>query len=110
MSEPVEKSYFDLLVDLGTELVGKQAVPRPPNQLAELGKRWLTANSKKLREVVCEARVTKAVLNGKDSIVLVTAVADLIAGAFSGVSPFTVAALLVKFGLDRLCSGERLEF
>ena len=58
-----------------------------------------------LREQICLAEGVKAAhaTTGNSKVLLVAAIVDCIAGATTGVSPVTVAVLLVTEGIDTFC-------
>ena len=70
-------------------------------------KDWIKKNKLKIVDVVCNnENVIKCSLS-KDrtygKVLLATAIADLLGSILTGVSPFTVAVLLVKEGLESFC-------
>lgn len=69
------------------------------------GRKWFADHKARLAEVVCSSPRVAAwrASAEKSPNMIFTALADLVAGLVIGVSPFTVAALIMKFGLDRLC-------
>ena len=69
------------------------------------GKAILKNAKKALRSQICSSEnVRRAYASTENSkVLLVSAVIDCIAGAVTGVSPITVAVLLVKEGIDELC-------
>ena len=60
-------------------------------------------NLEVIKEKLCNDEKLKNLIKKSDGIVLVTAIVDLISSIITGVSPFTVAALLVKKGITKLC-------
>ena len=103
---PIEHlSEQELLVQIGLELTRgeERAVPFDPRELLERGKAWLSAMGKELAERVCTAEV-RALLRESDTPTLIAAIADLVASCCFGVSPITVAYLLVRRGLQKFCS------
>lgn len=68
---------------------------------------WLADNAAQLQKAVCgpaTARLRNLEGTSRDAAALIIGVADLIADAVVGISPLTVAAILVKIGLDRFCN------
>ena len=68
---------------------------------------WENQQRVNLRKSICGSDPYRAYIEnpeGWDWVMIVTALADLIAGVVVGVSPLTVAALILKKGLDKLCA------
>jgi hypothetical protein len=109
INELDNRSIDDLLELVGTELMGRNAAADPKSQVIDRARRWLRQKLATLHPAICGSEVVKQVLESSDRVALITAVADVIAGLIVGVSPVTVAAILTKLGLKRLCSGEGVE-
>lgn len=69
------------------------------------GKAILANARRTLRQRICVDERVKAecAAAGNPKVLLAAAIVDCIAGAVTGVSPITVAVLLVREGLDSLC-------
>jgi hypothetical protein len=96
----------ELLRALGSELTGPQAFPLQPRELAERGTRWLSAQTAYLQQHVCSNSSIRSFATSKeqsDDITIVVELAKLLAGLILPVNPVTLAALLVKRGLNVLC-------
>lgn len=68
--------------------------------------RVILENAKRtLRDRLCASELVRTTHDGASNtkVQLVAAVIDVVAGAVAGVSPITVAVLLVKEGLGTLC-------
>lgn len=68
---------------------------------------WFNQSEKKLKSIICDSRIYAIYKNNPkrwDWVMIVAALADLISSATTGVPPATAAALLLKKGLDGLCS------
>lgn len=89
-----------LLRMLGTA----QSVGASPGT-ANDGKVILENVRRTVRERMCSDRAVRSAhrATGNSKVVLIAAVADCIAGAITGVSPITVAVLLVREGLEVVC-------
>ncbi len=89
----------DLLLELG--LVGHDAFPRGPLQRAEEVYRSIRES---LREAICnDPKVLALRADESHRPELVAAIADIVAGSTIGVPPFTVAVLMLRDGLPKLC-------
>ncbi len=91
--------------DLLLRMLGaEQALGATPGTSRD-GRVILENAKRKLRDQICADTkvhtVHKATENSR--VLLVAAVLDCIAGAVTGVSPITIAVLLVKEGLETLC-------
>lgn len=78
-----------------------------PDALREKGQRWLELQNANLTRKICKDwNFSEKIKDPRyqDSVILSAAIADLIAGMFKLVPPVTVAVLLVKRGLERLCA------
>ncbi|WP_298982723.1 hypothetical protein [uncultured Roseibium sp.] len=98
-------SKVDLFARLGGELtatdIGGASEDRPA-QIAQ-GKAWFRSRKTNLQKAICPEVNRFSAKVRTDTVALVAAIADLIVSICAGVSPITVAALCVKYGLDRLC-------
>ncbi|WP_309385803.1 hypothetical protein [Cerasicoccus frondis] len=72
----------------------------------EKGRTWFQRHKTELREKVCGTYLAKLAADengGWDRVLIVAGIADLIANRCVGVSPLSVAALILKLGLNSLC-------
>lgn len=89
---------------IGSEISsGQDAFPPDKQELIRTGKRWWTHNRERLLTSVCSSEVIKNISESGDELALVVAVLDLISGIMTGISPATVAVLIVKLGLGKVC-------
>ena len=95
----------ELWVQIGRELTREEehALPLDARDLRDRAKAWFSANKKALEDRICIPDVRK-VFDGGDTPTLITAIADLISACCTGVSPVTVAYLLVRKGLNTFCA------
>jgi hypothetical protein len=100
-----EFSEADLLARIGRELTANDVGGAPGGRPALIaqGKAWFSSKSADLKKTICPKVQEFGELVRTDTVALIAAIADLIASICVGVSPITVAALCVKYGLDRLC-------
>jgi hypothetical protein len=100
------KSEDDLLHEIGekSELT-LNSFPKRKDEFIEDGKNWLNENLPNLQHKICNNSKVKKLLDTKgiDDVTLYSAIADLITSLSIGFAPFSVAALLVKRGLHKLC-------
>lgn len=96
----------DLLELIGRDLSEKRRrmLPIPRSKLIKLARAWIDSKTSELREAVCNSVAVRDLVNNSDSAQLATAIVDLIAGMCTGVSPMTVAYLLIKRQIKVLCS------
>jgi hypothetical protein len=103
----LETDLDELYSALGKEVAGP-GMTRGTRNLRKLGREWLKAKREQLSAAVCHDPKVRALCeDGKKGgrIILVAAVTDLVASLVVGVSPVTVAVLLVREGLTSLCEG-----
>lgn len=93
----------DLFLAVGSQLAEGEKFMKPPSvsELILKGKVWFDLHVDRFQSAVCQEKVRK-LLQG-DEAVLITAIADLIAGIFTGVSPVTVSLLICKKGVSSFC-------
>ena len=101
----VDQLYSALWIEHQVGFRDEQRLESLSNVVAR-GKELFQSFEAKLRKAICEdwnycEKMKKEQF--KDATTLATAIADLISGLFLGVSPFTIAAILTKIGLDRFC-------
>lgn len=106
----LELSESDLLYLLGGEVVPKQHGMMALDGIDELvnaAKQWLKESRPEIQGSVCGHPVVQAIRADKNlksqRVLLLLAIADVFAGKAWSVSPFVVAALIIKQGLDELC-------
>ncbi|WP_157973681.1 hypothetical protein [Tropicimonas sp. IMCC34043] len=68
--------------------------------------RWIGENKKELQSRICGPM--RKFIEGEDGtrrekVLLIAAIADVLAGASIGIAPLTAAALLLTYGIKRLC-------
>lgn len=97
-----EQQLFDELGrDLAATTFGAGELPSE-----DVGRSWFAAHLDTLRSKVCGSNIAEVYRQNPakwDNVMLIAAISDLVAGAITGVSPVTVAALIVKKGIEKLC-------
>ena len=99
-----EDSLFEMIgASLSQEEIG--LLPKSRKSLIRIGKNWWENNKVKILSLICKNRASLRLDEAfnKDEVQLILAIADLIAGFIIGVSPFVVASLVIKLGIDRIC-------
>lgn len=107
MSKEVDELYLELGKQLASS--AQRVIPLPPFRYIQVAKQWLSDHKREIKERVCADSSIKALLSNNrigDRLVVAAAVCDLISSITVGLSPVTVAVLLVKEGLRTLCEGE----
>ena len=105
---PVEQmSEKQLWVQIGRELTRGEdhALPLDPRELRDRAKSWFSGIEEELANRICTPAVRKF-LDGGDTPALIAAIADLISAWCIGVSPITVAYLLMRKGLHTFCANK----
>jgi hypothetical protein len=101
----IDYSEDELLAELGAELVGRQALPLQPAELADRGRRWLSAQREYLQDLVCNNQQMKDfAIAESDEVNIAIEVAKLVASAVLPVNPIPLAVLLAKKGLKSFCA------
>ena len=93
-----------LLMSIGADLVGPQALPSLPSELAERAQRWLTAQQKQLQDKVCGDRIKRLVTEQGGDVLIAVELVNLLMNAVLPVNPVTLAVLLVNRGLKSFCA------
>lgn len=92
---------------LGQDIQGIAATPARKGQVVAAARSWLQRRRKAFSDTLCcnesIRKLAGAPEQKRDRVLLVSAVADLIASLAIGVSPITVAVLLVREGIFSLC-------
>ena len=105
IEQQLEATLDELYAALGEEVSGPGiAGSSKNNQL--LGRKWLNKKRAQLSAILCNNSSLRSLCNDSKKetrVILVASVIDLIASLITGVSPTTVAVILVKEGLNTLC-------
>jgi general stress protein 26 len=106
--EAVQVTDEDLLERLGRELWSQTSHAAPPHRrvLQDNAKRWLRGNLPTLRKAVCGNDTVQAVRANANPVTLAAAVADVLASVIGIPATGTVAVLITRIGLDKLCAEE----
>lgn len=99
----IEKRESDLLADLGSDLLGRGAVPAAIEVKIKVARGWLRENEGRIKNCVCTERVQALVKADAGPIEICVAVGDLLLEQFAHVAPLSLAALLVKAGIRSYC-------
>ena len=103
----LESDDETLYFQLGQYLHGKPAFPLQPKPVIDLAKRWLSEKCAELAKEICVSSKVKAFaatdLAAHERVVLVCAIADTIAHKYTGTAAATIAALLARQGIHKLC-------
>jgi len=100
----LDKSQEQLLEIIGQELLGSSGLSFDSDQLITFGRNWFEKQLPHLRENVCTNIVTQHLLKNTDEVILIGAIVDIISSVCVGVTPATVATLIVKIGLKEFCN------
>ncbi len=101
INELLGRSRDELLLELAP--VGHDVFPRSPQRRAEELYRSIRES---LRDVICNDPRVIALRDDKSrKPELVAAIADIVASSTVGIPPFTVAVLILRDGLPKLCGG-----
>lgn len=106
----IKKDTDSLLKIIGYELTENEGAHRafPPSirELIEVGRDYFNKHVKDFQSIICSNESLKSLIKESkiESVTLVSAIADLISSVVTGISPFTVATLLYKYGIDRFCN------
>jgi len=111
VAQALSQSTDDLLVELGTSLASRQlhrTFSASRKDLIEQASGWLEANRIQISGLVCGSGRVKSLARQDvathELIVAVCGGLDLGAHLLGGVPVVTVAVLIVRLGLHRLCS------
>ncbi len=95
----------ELLMSLGEELVPHTIGAFPKKEeLIDKGKEWMNRLHDKVQCVVCSSTKVREAFEKNEDVLIAAAIADVIVGFCTGVSPVTVAALITKRCLLNFCS------
>lgn len=99
----------ELYARLGHELIGPNNILTNIKENEKLGESWFIRNKEKLKSKVCNNQVVLSAFKLKQNqteLQIALAILDLISNLIIGVSPVTVAVLIVKEGLNSFCKKE----
>lgn len=102
------KSVDEIYELLGEQLLSKTlgADEFSDEELREKAVEWYEQIEEKLRVLICQSRIYAVYVKAPerwDWLMIAATIADLIAPSVIEVSPVSVAALIVKKGLNNLC-------
>ena len=98
-----DSDYLEYLLGMELNSSIKGVTDFDKNELKESGKKWIEKNIEILKNKICSEEIRKlSELN--DTKLLYLAILDVVMGALTGVSPFTVSAIIIKRGLNKICS------
>lgn len=101
--ETLSLSDDELYVNLGAQLQPSSFVRPPKDQLHKYALNWLNSQMQSLQSAICESDTVKRHTK-EEAVLLIAVVADIIAAKFNLTNPATCAALLVRVGLNKICS------
>jgi hypothetical protein len=108
LEDQVALTDEELLTQLGRELWDQtsHAVPPSNRELRSNAKGWLAARRPKFREALCSNESVLAIRENANQVALAGAIADVLSTALGIPAASTVAILITRMGLDRLCAEE----
>ena len=104
MRHLLDKTEEDLFALLGTDLNAHSGLSTDREESVRHGKRWFELHLPSLQERVCSSELAGLFIEGGDELLLLGGVVDLIGSVCFGVTPATVATLIVKIGLKNFCA------
>lgn len=97
----------ELFIAMGKELTLHDALPKPPAALLRLAKAWWVTSLPQIKKIICNSEaqqlLQRTTIHGDTGVALVIAIADMVSHISLGVSPWIVAALVVKIGVTSFC-------
>jgi hypothetical protein len=109
--ELLNKSEDELYAEVGNDITNS-LMDKPLEYYIQLAKEWFAAKIPVWRGSLCQNQDVKILLSKKntvqDKVNLISAIADFIASLKTGVAPFTVAVLIFKYGVSKICEEELL--
>jgi hypothetical protein len=99
----LDRSETELLAELGSALLGRGAVPASIDVRVTAARGWLTENAEALKRNVCTDRIRALIHADAGAVALTVALGDLLMDQFAHVAPVTLAALIVRMGVDTYC-------
>lgn len=108
LEEQVALSDEELLTQLGLELWRQTSHAAPPSKraLKANATAWLAGKLPKIREALCGNETVLAIRANANQVALAGAIADALSAALGIPAASTVAILITRMGLDRLCAEE----
>lgn len=108
ISELAKLSEFELVDLVHSELVGEKFLSgqESDEQKRKRVNAWLEDNLHIIQKTICRPELKflrSEPSTGRERLLLIFVVGDCLSGAIIGLSPFTAAALLLAYGLDRIC-------
>lgn len=105
VDELLALSERDLLIRLGEQLAppGPGIGPEDEDRAESAARAWLRAHWQELRNRICGADEGRTAAGRATDA---SAVVDAISGYLDGPVVFTVAAIMLKVGLERICAGD----
>ncbi|MBZ5516728.1 MAG: hypothetical protein LAN62_18140 [Acidobacteriia bacterium] len=103
-------SEDSLLEELGASIITTEGLDLrdlKPEELRQRAEQWLDLHSAKIAQTICKDwKFSEKIREPKfqDRLNLAAAIADVVSGIWVNVSPFSLAALLVKRGIEELCA------
>ena len=110
MSEAASSTFSEqeLFATLGTEilLMSKMGAGVSEGQKAELGRTWFKAHLSEIRAVICENATIEDLATKSDTTDLVAAVGPLLGFSPTVAASATLALLVARIGVRRICTKE----
>lgn len=106
----LDQTEDDLYANIGRSQVrrgGLAVAPRSDEELVDDGKEWFAQQRTAIAERICGSHTVRVYLESDrvmNRIIIVASIADLISSIATGISGLSVAVLIIKEGLETLCS------
>ncbi|AXG69587.1 hypothetical protein KORDIASMS9_01812 [Kordia sp. SMS9] len=97
-----------LYIQLGKQLKQDSFFPTPENKLKRLAIEWMNTRIQDFQNLICNKESIKKIAK-EETVLLIAVITDIIAAKWNLTNPATVAALIVRLGISKLCS-ENLKF
>jgi hypothetical protein len=102
------KDDDELFLLVGKELFADEAgaLQLNPKQLIERAKVWFRQLVFEIKPKLCGNSAIKAIHDKSDSVALIGAIVDVVAKQYDFPAPATIATLVARIGLNKLCKSE----
>jgi hypothetical protein len=106
LQDYIDLTEPELYVVLGRDLSAGHALPSSPDEASRVGRNVFIGALPLIRQVVCGNSAVASIRDETTVLRLATRLVDLLTPLFGTPPVFSIAVLIAKMGLDKLCEAD----
>lgn len=102
----LSQDIYDFYFEIGVLISESDLLPLTKFDYIEKGKQWFLSQMNKFSDHICSNEKIKNLVKKGSKLELFTALCDLLSSILIDIAPWTMAGIIIKTGISKLCSDQ----